>query len=375
MLDWIWIPVALCAFIWLAILLLPWQPWRSKPILHIIPPEVPPPSDAGITVVIPARNEAAVIGRTLTALAGQGLAVILVDDNSTDGTADAARSVPGLDLEIISGQPLPPGWSGKLWALAQGVRRARTPLVLMIDADIAVGPGVVAALLRHQRRGLALVSIMAALSMISFWEKLLLPTFIYFFKMLYPFILANSPDRRFASAAGGCMLVEKSALDQIGGLESIRSAVIDDCALAARIKQAGLRTWTGQSRQVKSIRPYAGLGEIWNMVARTAYTQLNYSVFWLALCTIGLIFLFWLPLLGLPFGDERVRWLGLLAWLEMASSYLPTLTFYELSPAWALLMPVSAALYLGMSWTSALRYWRGERTRWKGRVYPQTLDF
>lgn len=371
MLDWILFSVALCAFIWLAILLLPWQPWRSKPVLEVDGSGPPPASSGELTVVIPARNEAATIRRTLAALAGQGVPVILVDDNSNDDTAGVARTVPGLDLEIISGKPLPPGWSGKLWALAQGIAQARTPLVLLIDADIELGVGVLAALLRQKRQGYALVSVMAALSMVSFWEKLLLPAFIYFFKMLYPFVLANSADRRFASAAGGCMLVEKAVLDEVGGLESIRSAVIDDCALAARIKQAGFRTWIGQSRQVSSIRAYTGLGEIWDMVARTAYTQLNYSVFWLALCTVGLIFLFWLPILGLVSGDERVRWLGLAAWLGMAVSYVPTLIFYRLTPAWALLMPLSAALYLGMSWTSAWRYWRGERTRWKGRIYRQ----
>lgn len=377
MMSFLLVWVILSALVWLAVLLLPWQPWRNHLTLPAWAGASAAPNLADVTVVIPARNEAQVIGQTVAALAeqGQGLQVILVDDNSTDGTADCARqvivqTVADLNLRILPGRPLPVGWSGKLWALHQGVQQVQTTLTLLIDADIALGPGVVAALkAEKERRGVQMISIMASLHMQSFWEKLLMPAFIYFFKMLYPFGPANSDNPRFASAAGGCILLETSLFSATGGLESIRSAVIDDCTLAAQVKQAGFRTWIGQSRRVNCIRPYEGLHEIWNMVARTAYTQLGYSPLLLGLCTFGLVTLFWLPLAGLlaPSGDVRLA--GLLACVGMALTYLPTLRFYSLSPAWALLFPLAGSLYLGMTWTSALRYWRGERSRWKGRVY------
>jgi len=363
--------VALAAFVWLAILIVPWQPWRNNLTLPIHPSAEPPVSLHDVTVVIPARNEALLIAQTLNGLGSQGesLHVILVDDNSTDETVEQANQVPGLDLRIITGQPLPPGWNGKVWALEQGVRQVLTPITLMIDADIQLEPGILAALIAQKNRGFQLVSVMATLHMSSFWEKLLMPAFIYFFKMLYPFRLANSTNRRFASAAGGCILMETSLFSQIGGLETIKSAVIDDCALAARVKRGGFRTWTGQSRQVNSIRSYKGLKDIWDMVARTAYTQLGYSPFLLALCTFGLLLLFFIPLWGLFSSDLIIRLLALTAWMGMVASYLPTLIYYSLSPVWALLMPLAGGVYLGMTWSSALRYWRGERTRWKGRVY------
>jgi hopene-associated glycosyltransferase HpnB len=213
---------------------------------------------------------------------------------------------------------------------------------------------------------------MASLHMHSFWEKLLMPAFIYFFKMLYPFVLANSPNRRFYSAAGGCILLETSLFAAIGGLESIRGAVIDDCTLAARVKKRGFRTWIGQSRSVSSIRPYQGLSEIWNMVARSAYNQLRYSPLVLALCVFGLLTLFIAPFCGLLIPDTAARLLGLSAYALMIASYIPTLRFYSLNPAWALLLPLSGVLYLGMTLSSALRYYRGERTRWKGRIYQTT---
>jgi hopene-associated glycosyltransferase HpnB len=363
--------VAMAAFVWLAILLVPWQPWRNNLVLKVPPPDEKPADLDDVTVVIPARDEARLITRTLSALAAQGenLHVVLVDDNSSDGTAERAREVLGLDLRLVSGKPLPSGWSGKVWALEQGVREVRTPLTLMIDADIQLDPGVIAALMAHRQRGYQLVSVMATLHMRSAWEKLLMPAFIYFFKMLYPFGLANSENRRFASAAGGCILIETRLFDEIGGLEAIKGAVIDDCALAARVKRAGFRSWTGQSRQVSSIRHYQSLKDIWDMIARTAYTQLSYSPFILLLCTFGLLLLFFAPLWGLFNPDATVRLLGLAGWLAMIASYLSTLHFYSLSPAWALLLPLTGGLYLAMTWSSAVRYWRGERTRWKGRVY------
>jgi hopene-associated glycosyltransferase HpnB len=364
---------ALAAVVWLAILLLPWQPWRNNEVLRLPPFGTPQPDDlSDTTVVIPARDEVEVIGQTLSALAGQGpgLQVVLVDDGSTDGTAEVARAVPGLDLKLVSGQPLPEGWAGKVWALEQGVRQVETPLTLLIDADVALDPGVITALKAQMRRGgYQMVSVMASLAMHSFWEKLLNPSFIYFFKMLYPFRLAKTRNPHFYSAAGGCIMLETRIFPAIGGLASIRGELIDDCALARQVKRARFRTWIGQSRAVRSIRPYGSLGDIWNMVARSAFIQLRYSPLILLLISFFLVTLFLVPLASWMVPVDRVQALGLLAWAVMMATYLPTLHFYGLSPLWALLMPLAGMLYLGMTWSSALRYWRGVRSRWKGRVY------
>ncbi len=363
--------VALAAFLWLAILLLPWQPWRNNEVLPL-PGAAEPDNLSDTTVIIPARDEAGIIGQTLEALAGQGpgLRVLLVDDSSTDGTAEVARAVPGLNLTVIPGQPLPEGWSGKVWALEQGVRQVETPLTLMIDADVALAPGVVAALKAQMRRGgYQFVSVMASLSMHSFWEKLLNPSFIYFFKMLYPFRLAKTNNSHFYSAAGGCIMLETRVFSAIGGFASIRGELIDDCALARQVKRTRFRTWIGQSRAVRSIRTYQGLGDIWNMVARSAFTQLRYSPLILLLTTFFIVTLFLVPIGSWAVPARQVQALGLLAWAMMTASYLPTLRFYGLSLLWALSLPLVGVLYIGMTWSSALRYWRGERSRWKGRVY------
>lgn len=368
LLDWL---AGLSALLWLTILLLPWRPWRNDEVLA--PAGAAGPGElSDITVVIPARDEVRTISQTLGALAeqGGGLRVLLVDDGSTDGTAAAARSVPGLDLQVLPGQPLPDGWMGKVWALEQGVRQVQTPITLMIDADVTLGPGVVAALKARMREGgYQFVSVMASLSMSRFWEKLLSPSFIFFFKMLYPFRLAKASNPHFYSAAGGCIMLETRVFAAIGGLVSIRGELIDDCALARQVKRARFRTWIGQSRAVRSVRPYHRLSEIWNMVARSAFTQLRYSLLVILLTTFALVTLCVVPLWSLTSPAAEVQALGLLAWVLMTVAYLPTLHFYGVSPLWALMMPVIAVLYLGMTWTSALRYWRGERSRWKGRVY------
>jgi hopene-associated glycosyltransferase HpnB len=301
---------------------------------------------------------------------GQGLRVLLVDDNSTDGTAEVARTVPTLDVQVIQGKPLVDGWTGKLWALEQGVSQVQTPLALMLDADIALDHGVISALKAQMRRGqYHFVSVMASLHMQSFWEKLLNPSFIYFFKMLYPFRLAKTKNPHFYSAAGGCIMVDKQVFPAIGGLASIRGELIDDCALARQVKRARFRTWIGQSRAVTSLRSYEDLGEIWNMVARSAYTQLHYSPWVLLATSFFLVTLFIVPVLGWLSPASWTWRLSLLALAMMMASYLPTLHFYRLSPLWAGLMPLVGILYLGMTWSSALRYWRGERSQWKGRVY------
>jgi hopene-associated glycosyltransferase HpnB len=366
--------LALIAWLaWITILILPWQPWRNREILEkLVELQDASSNLEDVSVVIPARNEAGIIGKTLASLTRQGddLRVILVDDCSTDGTSEIARQITGLRLTIVTGTAPPAGWAGKLWALDQGLRQVRTPYTLLLDADICLSPGAISAL-----KNLAVlqarpfVSVMACLPMGSFWEKLLTPAFIYFFKLLYPFGLANSAWRRFASAAGGCIFLETRLFDAIGGLASIRAALIDDCALAKRVKQAGFRTWTGQSQQVVCIRSYSGLGELWDMVARSAFTQLRYSPALLLVCSLLMLVLFVIPPIGIFALDPAARYLGAAAWLAMAVTYLPTLLFYHRNPSWILAIPLIGVLYLGMTWTSALRYWQGERSHWKDRSY------
>jgi hopene-associated glycosyltransferase HpnB len=362
------------SLIWLFILLAPWRPWGNGESLEARP--LGHEADlSDITAVIPARNEASLIETILSGLRKQGLHlnVILVDDQSTDGTAAAARRAGLPNLQIIEGQPPPGGWSGKLWALDQGFRHVNTPLVLLMDADIELGPGILsAARERMSQRGCQLVSLMASLRMVGFWEQLLMPAFVYFFKLVYPFRLANSRRSRIAAAAGGFILLETRLLREMGGFEELRGELIDDCALAKKIKFSGHTTWVGLSHGVRSIRPYDGLGAIWEMVARTAFTQLRYSALRLGLCTSVLLLAFWGPAIGVGFGSGLSRLGAIPGLAAMILSYLPTLGFFRLSKLWVLTMPLIGSLYLGMTWTSAIRYYQGQRSQWKGRVYSRS---
>lgn len=361
------------ALLWLAILLLPWRPWSTREVLEE-GDSLPVPASGvldDVTVLIPARNEAETIQSTLQGLVRQGspLKVIVIDDQSDDGTTERARAVAGLpNLDLVQGAALPDGWTGKLWALEQGLERVTTRYTLLLDADITLEPGVLAGMLVKIGGDAKLVSVMASLRMQGPWERLLLPAFIYFFRMIYPFHLANSADRRFAAAAGGCILLETEALRSVGGFASIRDAVIDDCTLAKRFKDAGYRTWIGLSRRVTSQRRYERLEPIWEMVARTAYTQLRYSPVYLILCTVLMLLLYWVPLVAL-LAPAPPQLPAIIACIIMFFVYLPTLRFYELNAAWGLAQPVIAALYLAMAWSSAWRYRAGVRSRWKGRVY------
>lgn len=364
---------ALSALLWLTVLVLPWRPWSTAERLHI-PAEPGTPDLGDVTVLIPARDEASCIAATLRALAAQGniARIVLVDDQSSDGTGDVARGV-GLDnLLVLDGTPLPAGWSGKLWALQQASAQVETPYTLLLDADIELGPRVLAAL-KHlmDSHGLALASVMATLHMGNAWEKLLLPPFIYFFKLIYPFALSNRPRSPIAAAAGGCVLLRTERLRAIGGFESLREAIIDDCTLARRIKHQGGRTWLGLSRDVRAIRPYETLANIWNMVARTAFTQLRYSNVLLAVCTLMLGLSFIAPLAGLASGDPATFVTAVLALAAMSWSYRPTIRFYGLHPFWVVTLSFAACLFLAMTWTSAWRYWTGERSRWKSRSYDK----
>jgi len=367
---------AAAAAVWVGILAAPWRPWSTRERLEAAPVGGDPEADVGadglaeITVLIPARNEAAVIGETLAALRdqGAGLRIIVVDDQSSDATAAIARAA---GADVVVGAPLPEGWVGKLWALEQGRRVVRSPLVLLVDADIALRPGVVRALLDRRRDGggLQLVSLMAVLEMTSGWEKLLIPAFVYFFKLLYPFRLSNGRGRLVAAAAGGCVLVESAALERIGGFGALRHAIIDDCTLARRVKETGGRTWVGLTHGAISLRRMPTLGTIWQMVARSAFAQLRYSTVLLVACVALLALAFWVPLVAVVAGATIARWCGLVALLAMAATYVPVLRFYDRSPLWAAALPVAGTLYLAMTVSSAIRAWRGVRSSWKGRTY------
>lgn len=367
---WITLPGLL---IWWGILLLPWRPWSTRESLKALSSSVKGPDLSQITVLIPARNEAPVIGKTLRSLQsqGQGLHVIVIDDQSDDGTLEIARTaMPEAQLRVITGKPLPPGWSGKLWALEQGWGLINTPLTLLLDADIALQTGMLEVLRdKMHTEGRQLVSLMAWLRMDTLWEKLLMPAFIYFFKLLYPFHLANNGPRWIAAAAGGCILIETRILTQMGGFKPLQGALIDDCALARHVKHLGYRTWIGLSHGAHSLRSYDNLASIWNMVARTAFTQLFYSTGLLIFVSIIFVVAFWLPLIGLGAANLWVQLTAVLALIGMLLSYLPLLRYYRLSIVWSLTLPIIAALYLAMTWDSALRYWRGERSYWRARLY------
>ncbi len=356
-------------------LLLPWAPWRTRERLEPVATSEPT-CLADITTLIPARDEALHIGATLDSLfaQGKGLHVVVIDDRSGDATAQCVRSRAQQhpSLELLAGTALPEGWTGKLWALHQGLAQVRTEWVLLLDADIVLAPNLLAAAQSKCRHdGIDFVSIMASLRMSSFWERLLMPSFVFFFKLLYPFALSNAGSRWVSAAAGGFILCRRDRLEQLGGFAALRGEIIDDCSLARRMRSLGAGTWVGLSRSVNSQRTYDGLGEIWNMVARTAFNQLRYSVLLLLLATALLCATFLAPLIGILVGAGSLQLVAGLGLVVMMFVYHPTLRYYQRSPLWALLLPLSGGLYLAMTWTSALRYWRGEGSRWKGRNYAR----
>lgn len=361
----------LAAIVWLGLLALPWQPWRMREVFET--GTVDDQADlSDITVLIPARDEAETLGRTLAALKrqGAGLRVILVDDHSSDDTAEVARQSGVVDLRVVSCAALPTGWTGKLWALEQGRQYVETSRVVLLDADIELAPGTIAGLCaKAVDENCQLVSLMAALRMQSLPERLLMPAFIYFFKLLYPFALSNAGSRFVAAAAGGCVLVDAAALVRIGGFGALADAVIDDCTLARRIRDVGGRTWVGVTHAAVSLRGYDDMASIHAMVARSAFTQLRYSVLLLLACSAVMGLMFWVPPIALVAGNPATRIVAAVALLAMLFSYRPTLIYYRLSLAWALLLPLTGTLYLGMTWSSAGRYWRGVRTAWRGREY------
>lgn len=363
----IWLAGA-AALCWITVLLLPWQPWRLRERIEPAGPSAASHDD--VRILIPARNEASLLSDTLDAALAQGpgVTVVVVDDQSDDATAAVARAA-GSRVHVVTGAPCPPGWSGKLWALQQGHQTASRPLTLLLDADIRLAPGSLDALKRRwQMQGEGLVSVMASLRMVTFWERLLLPAFIYFFQLLYPFALVNGRKSGVAAAAGGCILLPTALIDELDLFRRIRNELIDDCALAREVKSARHPLWLGVSSAITSARPAADFDALAAMVRRTAFTQLGRSTLLLLLCTAVMLLAFAVPPLAL-FSGGFPTLLGVLAWAAMSLSFLPTLKFYGRAPFWALLLPAIGLLYLLFTWQSAASDWAGERARWRGRTY------
>lgn len=351
--------------------------WRSGPELAPLAPATP----GIVDVVVPARDEAESIAENLSSLLGQDHAgpirVILVDDGSRDATLEIACGLAAAAgrhrLDVIQGRPAPAGWSGKLWALEQGIAAARSDAawLLLTDADIVHAQGHLAALLaKAENEDLDLVSEMVALNCESLAERVLVPAFVFFFQLLYPFAAVNDPSKRTAAAAGGTILIRRSALDRVGGIAAIRGALIDDVTLAKAVKPGG-RIWLGHTRLAESRRSYPGFADIWRMIARTAFVQLRYSGLRLLATLLGMGFLFFLPPLLALFGTGFARWLGLAAWLLAAGLYWPSLRRYRQSPLWAPLLPLVAGFYLAATAGSAVDHWSGRGQIWKDRAYRE----
>lgn len=340
-----------------------------------------------VVAVVPARNEAASVGHAIASLLGQDypgrFSVVLVDDASDDGTAEVARRTgsaagAGERLRVLAGAPLPSGWTGKLWAMHQGLAEAGklapdAVYVLLADADIVHAPANLRLMVGHaENKRLHLVSLMVKLRCESGWEKILIPAFVFFFQKLYPFPWVNDATRATAAAAGGCMLVRKETLAAAGGVERIRGALIDDCALAREIKARG-PIWLGLAGTAASLRPYARLGDIWRMVARSAFAQLNHSIWALVGTFLGMFVLYVVPpfaaVYGWTTGDAALTLAGAAGWGLMATTYGPTVRLYGLAFAYALTLPLAGALYALMTADSAVRHWQGVGGGWKGRSY------
>jgi len=395
--------------------------WREG----VLPPAPAPERWPSVTAVVPARNEAQFIGEALRSLLGQDypgeFSVILVDDHSDDGTTeralDAAAAVGASErLSILHARSLPAGWTGKLWALNEGLeeieRRAASPLpscpglsrastrffpadenvdgrdkpghddggkgdtsksearvpelILLTDADIVHHATNLSELAARIEAGFDLASLMVRLRAESLAERFMIPAFVFFFEMLYPFSWIRDPMKRTAGAAGGCVLVRREVLRRIGGVHAIRGEIIDDCALGRAAKRGG-PIWLGLSSRTRSLRRYPTLGDIWRMVARTAYAQLGYSPAVVAATVLGLALAFVTPVVVSLSGTESAT-LGLTAWAAMSLAFLPTLRLYERSPVWAPLLPLIAIVYMGATVDSARRHWLGKGAEWKGRI-------
>jgi len=360
-----------------------------------------------VAAVVPARNEADSLPGTLPALLAQDypgeFRVFLVDDNSDDGTGAIAAELGekavrggGVSLIVVKGQPRPDGWAGKVWAMAQGLASvpeasapavtvpkvgASTEYVLFTDADISWAPNALRDLVRGaEADDRVLVSQMALLRAETRWEQVIVPAFVYFFAQLYPFRKVNDPRSGTAAAAGGCMLVRRAALDEAGGLEQIKGALIDDVALGTLLKKRGNRTWLGLTTDIRSARPYPSLASLWHMIARSAYVQLRYNPLLLVGTIIGLLVLYVAPpagviaaliatAAGVAGPSAAIAGLaGLIGWALMTASYIPMLRLYRLSALRAPTLPLIAALYAAMTADSARRHYSGRAVSWRGRT-------
>ena len=357
--------------IWLALVLARGGFWRMRPDVPRATLRSPAPS---VTAVVPARNEADVVGSALGSLAAQqypgDFRIILVDDASQDGTAAIALEAAP-QLHLVTARPLPAGWTGKMWAVAEGVRAAEGDYLLLTDADIVHPPGHLAELVALSQQGdYDLVSYMVRLQCQTLAEQALIPAFVFFFFLLYPPAWIRDSRRRTAGAAGGCILIRRSALERIGGIESIRGELIDDCALARAVKQSGGRVWLGLSETAASIRRYQTFGEIGRMISRTAFTQLNYSALVLIVTVAGLALVYLAPpLLTLAAPRGPASGMGAAAWLLMTLAYWPSVRYAKCPWYWAPLLPVIALFYLGATLHSAIQHWRGRGGLWKGRTH------
>ncbi len=358
---------AIALLAWLYLALLHGRFWQAGPVLAPARPRHAP----SVAAVVPARDEAATIAQSIGSLLAQeydgDFRVVLVDDGSEDATGDIAR---GLDerLTVIDGTPRPAGWAGKLWAVAQGVAASDSEWLLLTDADIVHDPAHVATLIAQaERSGADLVSEMVALNCTSAAERALIPAFVYFFQLLYPFARVNDRASRVAAAAGGTILVRRAMLERVGGIAAIRAALIDDVALAALVKRSGAAIWLGHSALARSIRPYPHAADIWRMIARSAYVQLRHSPLLLAATVLGLALLFVVP----PVAALGGSWIALAAWAVMAATFLPTLRRFGLSPLRAPLLPLAGLFYMAATIGSAIDHHRGRGVVWKRRAYTE----
>jgi hopene-associated glycosyltransferase HpnB len=358
--------------VWLYLFFVHGKFWQSGPEL---PPAIPPECP-DVDIIIPARDEAETIAPVITSLLAQDypgkFRVFLVDDDSTDGTATVAGNAAGAllpNLRIVTGANKPAGWSGKLWALQQGVEASAAPVLLFADADITHDPRHLAALVtRLLAPRVDMVSEMVRLNCETLPEHALVPAFVYFFQMLYPFAKVNDPFSAAAAAAGGTVLIRRDALARIGGIEKIKSALIDDVALAREIKKFG-PIYLGHSGLATSIRRYPEFADVFRMVSRCAFTQLNHSAILLALTLLGLALVWLVPAYEVIFGHGWHFLFGLAAYALAAISYQPTLARYRLPKFWALALPLIALFYIAATLSSALDHWRGTGAKWKNRSY------
>lgn len=362
--------------IWLYLLLLHRGFWllRERDTVPVAEPEQWP----SVVAVVPARNEADVIQQSIGSLVAQDYPgrfhVVLVDDLSDDGTADLARGLGSQRLTVLAGSARPGGWTGKLWAMSQGSAHAQTlapEFLWFTDADIAHSPDNLRQLVSRAENGkLVLVSLMARLHCKSAAEHFLIPAFVFFFDMLFPFGAVNNPRSRVAAAAGGCMLARRAALEKAGGIDAIRHNIIDDCALGRAMKAQG-PVWLGLTNRAVSLRPYPHISDIRHMVTRTAYAQLGYSPLVLLGTLLGLAMVYLAPVMTALFAWGISQLAGWLAWIIMAVMFQPMLRFYRLSPLWGLALPLIGVFYAAFTVESAFMHWAGKGGMWKGRAQAQ----